>query len=101
MSTYAQLTRKIVRLQARAEELRAAERESVLQGLRETIALYSITAADLGFEVDGLATHVDATPGHGSAAKVVDPVSARPSASLADPPAWIASTTSRMRYLID
>jgi DNA-binding protein H-NS len=103
MKTYAQLTGEIARLQARADELRKAERADMVRRLREMIALYGITAADLGLAPDGPARHAGATPNAvgTNAAKLPDSASSSAIAGLGDPPAWIASTTNRMRYLID
>lgn len=48
MATYIELQQQIQALQAEAEALRTKEREGVIERMKEAIAVYDITAADLG-----------------------------------------------------
>jgi DNA-binding protein H-NS len=47
--TYAELQQQIAALQATAEELRRHEIAAIIADIREKIALYGLTAEDLGF----------------------------------------------------
>lgn len=49
--TYEQLQRQIEALQAEAAKIRRKELDEVIGRIREAIAFYGITAADLGLEV--------------------------------------------------
>jgi DNA-binding protein H-NS len=48
MATYIELQRQIEALQKEADALKAKEREGVIERMKEAIAAYGITAADLG-----------------------------------------------------
>lgn len=48
MATYLEVQKQIEALQKEAEALKAAERKGVIERMREAIAVYGITAADLG-----------------------------------------------------
>lgn len=48
MATYIEVQQQIQALQKEAEALKAAERKGVIERMREAIAVYDITAADLG-----------------------------------------------------
>ncbi|MBK1613667.1 endonuclease [Rubrivivax gelatinosus] len=47
-ATYAEIQAEIARLQAEAEALREQEVGEVIAGIKESIAAYGLTAADLG-----------------------------------------------------
>ncbi|MGE0315867.1 MAG: H-NS family nucleoid-associated regulatory protein [Lautropia sp.] len=49
-TTFLQVSKEIEKLKAQAEKVRAKETKSVIAGIREAIAAYGLTAADLGFE---------------------------------------------------
>ena len=53
MKTYSDVKAAIDKLQARAEELRQAEKAGVVSRIREAIAVYGITAAELGLAGGG------------------------------------------------
>jgi DNA-binding protein H-NS len=53
--TYTQVIEQIEALKAEAEKLRTREIDAVVQGIREQIAQYGLTAADLGFGAAGTA----------------------------------------------
>lgn len=48
MATYLEVQKQIEALQKEAEALKAAERKGVIERMGEAIAVYGITAADLG-----------------------------------------------------
>lgn len=48
MATYIEVQQQIQALQKEAEALKAAERKGVIERMREAIAVYDITAVDLG-----------------------------------------------------
>jgi DNA-binding protein H-NS len=48
MATYIEVQQQIQALQKEAAALKAAERKGVIERMREAIAVYDITAADLG-----------------------------------------------------
>jgi DNA-binding protein H-NS len=48
-TTYAQLTKQIEALKQEAEAQRAKELSDVVKKMKEAIAVYGLTAADLGF----------------------------------------------------
>jgi len=49
MTTYSELQKQISALQEKAEKLRIAELESVINDIKSKISEYNITAKDLGF----------------------------------------------------
>ncbi len=52
--TYEQLQRQIQALQAEADKLRRQELDGVIARIREAVAFYELTPADLGFGGPGL-----------------------------------------------
>lgn len=52
MTTYLELKMQADELMRQAEALRADERHAVIASVRETVAQWGITAADLGFRGD-------------------------------------------------
>lgn len=50
MLSYSELKKQIEALQKQAEEIRATERTEAIKEIREKIADYGITAAELGFK---------------------------------------------------
>lgn len=53
MATYVELQQQIQALQKEAEALKANERQGVIERMREAIAVYDITAEDLGLSGSG------------------------------------------------
>ena len=50
MTTYAELQEKIAALQSQAEELRKRELAEIIADVKQKIAAYGLSAADLGFQ---------------------------------------------------
>ena len=50
MTTYAELQQKIAELQSQAEELRKRELAEIIADIKQKIAAYGLSAADLGFQ---------------------------------------------------
>jgi DNA-binding protein H-NS len=48
MATYIELKQKIEELQRQADELKASERQGVIERMKEAIAVYEISAQELG-----------------------------------------------------
>lgn len=53
MTTYIELKQKIDELQKEADALKAKERQGVIDRMKEAIAVYDISAAELGLNVRG------------------------------------------------
>lgn len=53
MSTYQELKRQIADLEAKAEEARKQELQSIISGIKSKIAEYGLSAKDLGLSADG------------------------------------------------
>jgi DNA-binding protein H-NS len=53
MSSYTELLKQIETLQKQAEEIRSTERAEAIMEIREKIADYGLTAAQLGFKASG------------------------------------------------
>jgi DNA-binding protein H-NS len=96
MSTYKELEAELVKLRARTEEARLRELASVTAEIKQKIADYGITAADLGF-----ATQVRAgrKPKQAIPPKYRNPRTHETWSGRGRPPAWI-SEGSRERFLI-
>lgn len=60
--TYAGVMQQIETLQAEAEKLRRQEVQGVIQRIREAIAAYGLSAADLGFGGRGRRANAAAAP---------------------------------------
>lgn len=118
MATYKQLQDQIARLQREAETARQAETATVVDKLKKQIALYGLTAADVGFGDAPTATggrraarkvasrsrrlgvEQGGRPGAG-VAKYRDPKSGKTWSGFGRVPAWLASVKDRTRFLID
>ena len=50
MTTYAELQEKIAELQSQAEELRKRELAEIIADVKQKVAAYGLSAADLGFQ---------------------------------------------------
>jgi len=53
MATYIELKQKIAQLQKEADALKANERQGVIDRMKEAIAVYEITAQELGLTAQG------------------------------------------------
>jgi DNA-binding protein H-NS len=105
MKTYSDVKAAIDKLQARAEELRQSEKAGVISRIREAIAVYEITAAELGLD-----TGSSRAGGRGAGAsgkvqvgvpKYRDPASGRTWTGRGKPPLWIVGVKDRDAYLIN
>jgi DNA-binding protein H-NS len=107
MKTYSDVKAAIDKLQARAEELRQAEKAGVVSRIREAISVYGITAADLGLAAGGArsaarsSVAAPAPKGQVGVAKYRDPASGKTWTGRGKPPLWIAGAKDRQAFLID
>jgi DNA-binding protein H-NS len=96
MATYKELEAELVKLKARAEEVRKQELGAVMADIKQKIADYGITAADLGFPARGREA---AKPKHAIPPKYRNPQTQQTWSGRGRPPAWISEGT-RERFLI-
>ena len=107
MKTYSDVKAAIDKLQARAEELRQAEKAWVISRIRDAISVYGITAAELGLAAGGArspargATAAPSTKAQVGVAKYRDPASGKTWTGRGKPPLWIAGAKDRQAFLID
>ena len=110
MKTYSDVKAAIDKLQARAEELRQAEKAGVISRIREAISVYGITAAELGLAAGG--SRGAARSGAGAAApkadkvqvgvpKYRDPATGKTWTGRGKPPLWIVGAKDRDAFLIN
>jgi DNA-binding protein H-NS len=103
--SYADVQKQINALQAQAEALRSKEVAGVVARMKEAIATYGLTAADLGFRGTG---PVAVRRGAGKRAPVAgagvpkyrDPKSGKTWTGRGKPPLWIAGAKNRDAFLI-
>lgn len=108
MKTYQAVRAEIAKLEKQAEDLRRQELKSVIAQVRQVIADYGLTAADLG--LGGARTRVAATGRKRAAsagrrvsagvAKYRDPKTGQTWTGHGRPPAWIVSAKDRDAFLI-
>jgi len=108
MKTYQAVRAEIAKLEKQAEDLRRQELKSVIAQVRQVIADYDLTAADLG--LGGARTRVAATGRKRAApagrrvsagvAKYRDPKTGQTWTGHGRPPAWIVSAKDRNAFLI-
>jgi DNA-binding protein H-NS len=107
MKTYSDVKAAIDKLQARAEELRQAEKAGVISRIRDAISVYGITAAELGLAAGGArspargAVAAPSTKMQVGVAKYRDPASGKTWTGRGKPPLWIAGAKDRQAFLID
>jgi DNA-binding protein H-NS len=105
--TYTQITAEISRLQAQAEAMRKAETAGVIARIKDAIAVYGITAADLGLTGSRAAPATPAKATQGKAklqagvAKYRDPATGQTWTGRGKPPLWIKDAKDRTKFLID
>jgi len=114
--TYGSVMAEIEKLQQRAEDLRKSELPGVIKRIREAIAAYDLSAADLGLGVGGgggsAAPKAAAPSRRGRAAsskstlqtgvaKYRDPKSGKTWTGRGKPPLWIVGVKDRTPFLID
>jgi DNA-binding protein H-NS len=108
MKTYAAIQAEIAKLAKQAQALRKSEVAGVIAKIKEAIATYALTAADLGFG-RGAAKAVRASTAKSSkktsttigVAKYRDPKTGKTWTGRGKPPAWIAGAKNRNAYLIE
>lgn len=108
MKTYQAVRAEIAKLEKQAEDLRRQELKSVIAQVRQVIADYDLTAADLG--LGGGRTRAAATGRKRAApagrrasagvAKYRDPKTGQTWTGHGRPPAWIAAAKDRNVFLI-
>ena len=105
MKTYQAVRAEIAKLEKQAEELRRQELRTIIAQVRQVIADYGLTAADLGL-AGGRARAWRARRRAGPAAaagvaKYRDPKSGQTWTGHGRPPAWIVGAKDRDAFLID
>jgi DNA-binding protein H-NS len=102
MKTYQSVRAQIAKLEQEAEALRRQELKSVIAQVREVIAQYGLTAADLGL-AGGRRVVRTGKPSRAAAgaAKYRDPKSGQTWTGRGRPPAWIVDAKDRDAFLID
>ncbi len=102
MKTYQSVRAQIAKLEREAEALRRQELKSVIAQVREVIAQYGLTAADLGLGAGrGRAGAGKARRAGTGVAKYRDPATGQTWTGKGRPPAWIAGAKDRDAFLID
>jgi DNA-binding protein H-NS len=107
MKTYSDVKAAIDKLQARAEELRQAEKAGVISRIRDAISVYGITAAELGLAAGGSrspargAVAAPSTKMQVGVAKYRDPASGKTWTGRGKPPLWIVGAKDRDSFLIN
>jgi DNA-binding protein H-NS len=108
MKTYSTIKAEIAKLEKQAEALRKTEVAGVIAKIKEAIAAYALTAADLGLG-RGAAKAARTSTAKSSkktstkigVAKYRDPKTGKTWTGRGKPPAWIARVKNRDAYLID
>src|SRR5437016_958242 len=107
MKTYSDIKAQIAKLETQAEALRKTEVAGVVAKIKEAIAAYALTAADLGLGRDGakaaptsMAKSVKKSATIG-VAKYRDPKTGKTWTGRGKPPTWIAGVKNRDPYLIE
>ncbi len=102
MKTYQSVRAQIAKLEREAESLRRQELKSVIAQVREVIAQYGLTAADLGLGAGrGRASAGKPRRAGAGVAKYRDPKTGQTWTGRGRPPAWIAGAKDRDAFLID
>lgn len=104
MTTYQSVRAQIAKLEKQAESLRRNELKNVIAKVREVIAQYGLTAADLGLggarggrKLRGAKKARCASAG---VAKYRDPATGQTWTGHGRPPAWIVAAKDREAFLI-
>jgi len=106
VKTYAQIKAEIARLEKQAENTRKAEIAGVVGRIKEAIAAYGLTAADLGFGKGSAADKSAKKASNGrdvtsvGVAKYRDPTSGKTWTGRGKPPNWILGVKNRDDFLI-
>jgi DNA-binding protein H-NS len=108
MKTYSAIKAEIAKLKKQAEALRKTEVAGVIAKIKEAIAAYALTAADLGLGRGAAKAMRTSKARSGKktgttigVAKYRDPKTGKTWTGRGKPPAWIAGVKNRDPYLID
>lgn len=107
MKTYSAIKAEIARLETQAEALRKTEVAGVIAKIKEAVAAYGLTAADLGLGRSAKAARAAGakrrkkTSTTIGVAKYRDPKTGKTWTGRGKPPAWITGVKNRDAYLID
>jgi len=107
MKTYSAIKAEIAKLEKQAQALRKTEVAGVIAKIKEAIAAYALTAADLGLGRGAKpARTAAAKPGKKTGttigvAKYREPKTGKTWTGRGKPPLWIAGVKNRDAYLID
>jgi DNA-binding protein H-NS len=102
--SFAALKAEIAELEVQADAARRLEVKEAVSSIKELIAKYGLTAAELGFKGPGMGATkskaIQSRPGTG-VPKYRDPKSGKTWTGAGKPPGWIASARNREVFLID
>lgn len=101
MKTYQAVRAEIARLEKQAEDLRRQELKTVIAQVRQAIADYGLTAADLGMGSGRKRAVSAGRRASTKPAKYRDPKTGQTWTGHGRPPAWIAAAKDRNAFLID
>ena len=105
MKTYQAVRAEIAKLEKQAEELRRQELRTIIAQVRQVVADYGLSAADIGLAGGRARTVARKAPARASrsagAAKYRDPKSGQTWTGHGRPPAWIVGAKDRDAFLID
>jgi DNA-binding protein H-NS len=105
MATLAELQKRIARLQEEAEQVRKSELASVIASIREAVAQYDLTPADIFGRKAGPSARAKGAGTAGGKAprppKYRDPKTGKTWTGMGKPPNWIAGVRNRDKFLID
>jgi DNA-binding protein H-NS len=108
MKTYTAIKAEIARLEKQADALRKTEIAGVIARMKETLAAYGLTAADLGLgRASARAVPAPSTKGRreptstSGVAKYRDPKTGATWTGRGRPPAWLPAAGKRDRFLIE
>lgn len=96
MSSYKELLAQRDKLNAQIEQLRAEERDSFINEIRQKMIDYQITIDEIDGKLDGRKMGKRSPV----SAKYRDPISGKEWSGRGKPPSWIKDAPSRDRYLI-
>lgn len=105
MATLAELQKRIARLQEEAEQVRKSELASVIASIREAVAQYDLTPADIFGRKAGSSARAKGAGTAGGKAprppKYRDPKTGKTWTGMGKPPNWISGVRNREKFLID
>lgn len=105
MKTYQAVRAQIAKLEKQAEELRRNELKTIIAQVRQVVADYGLTAADLGLAGGRAGRVARKAPVRASrsagVAKYRDPKTGQTWTGHGRPPAWIVAAKDREAFLID